>query len=172
MGSEWMSCVANGGELWLGLGGAGCGAVGYAPVGSEELVELDTPEELDEPGELEANCATNPASTGSRNGAAGRAPLDGPICIGLAAKPFMATGEAASRLCELCWGPATGCSGLACCSASRDSPTPWSCRSAVTTATMAVSILTAHTHTERARGLKRQGTKVTCAFPRITCELR
>ena len=133
---EWWRVVAR-------AGGGGCGAVGYARVGSEELEELDAPEELDEPEELEANCATNPASTGSRNGAAGRAPLDRPICIGLAAKRFMAAGEAASRLCELCWGPATGCSGLACCSASRGLPTPWSCRSVVATAAMAVSIPTA-----------------------------
>ena len=106
-----MRCVASCGEGW---GGAGCGegwggaAKGYPPVGSEELEELDASEELDEPEELEADCATSPASVGSRDGAAGRAPLGRPICIGVAAKPFMAAGEAASRLCELCWGPATG----------------------------------------------------------------
>ena len=67
MGSKWIRCVASCGELWLGLGRAGCGAEGYAPVGSEEPEELDAPEELDELEELEANCATSPASMGSRN---------------------------------------------------------------------------------------------------------
>ena len=133
---------------------AGCGAEGYAPVGSEELEELDAPEELDEPEELEANCATSPANMGSRNGAAGRAPLGRPTHIGSAA---IAAGEAASRLCELCWGPASGCSGLGrlACSASRGLPTPWSCRSAVATAAMAVSIRTA-THAAARAVWKRQ----------------
>eukprot|EP00964_Phaeocystis_antarctica_P018560 scaffold10248_cov65-Phaeocystis_antarctica.AAC.3 len=117
------------GELWRVVArawGAGYGAKGYAPVGSEELEELNAPEELDEPEELEANCATSPASMGSRDEATGRAPLGKLIRIGSAAKSFMAAGEAASRLCELCWGLASGCSGLGrlACSASRGLPTP------------------------------------------------
>ena len=69
----------------------------------EELEELALPEELEEPGELEASCPTSPVNIGWWNGAAGRAPLGRPICVGLAAKPFVAAGEAVSRLCELCW---------------------------------------------------------------------
>ena len=155
MGSKWIRCVASCGELWLGLGRAGCGAEGYAPVGSEEPEELDAPEELDEPEELEANCATSPANMRSRNGAAGRAPLGRPTHIGSAA---IAAGEAASRLCELCWGSASGCSGLGrlACSASRGLPTPWSCRSAVATAAMAVSMPPAR----RARALQKATLKL------------